>query len=371
MNVIIFLIVLVVLILVHEFGHFIVAKKFGVRVDEFGIGFPPKLWGVKHGETEYTINALPFGGFVKIFGEDMNDESIQKIANSSQAEKSFVGKPKLIQAAIIVAGVFFNFLLAWLLFSFGFMTGLPMPVGSAPRGAAVSEVALIITGVEKNSPADYAGLKTGDKIVSLQRGAEALEDITIPSVQSFIGEQSGKEIAFTFLRGKEEFGSVLVVPIDGLIPERAAIGISMDMVGTVNLSLLPAVWEGMKIAIFLTGIVIAAFAELIAGAFSGGADLGGIAGPVGIVALVGDAVQFGFVYLLGFVAIISVNLAVLNLIPFPALDGGRLLFLVIEAIKGSPLNQKVVSAFHTIGFFVLILLLLLVTYNDIMRLIIN
>src|SRR3989338_8017351 len=364
MSIIIFLIVLVVLIVAHEFGHFIVAKKSGIRVDEFGIGFPPKLFGVKKGETEYTVNAMPFGGFVKIFGEDPDEESLY----GPDSARSFVNKPKYIQAGVIVAGVFFNILLAWILFSAGFMSGLPMPVGSAPEGASLSNPVLVVAGVDGGTPAALSGLVVGDRVVALEEGVAQLKDISISNVQSFIAPREGKSIAVSVKHG-DEMLQKLVVPAAGIVPDRAAIGITMDMVGTVKLSLLSAIFEGGKLTLVLTWETIKAFGNLIADVFAGTADFSGIAGPVGIVGLVGDASEFGFVYLLGFIAIISINLAVLNLIPFPALDGGRLLFLIIETIKGSPMNPKITNIVHTVGFVVLIGLLLAVTWNDVARLV--
>lgn len=363
MSIALFLVVLIILILVHEFGHFIVAKRCGVRVDEFGIGFPPKLFGKKIGETEYTINALPFGGFVKIFGENAEEGSREGL----EAERSLIRKSKLIQGAVIVAGVFFNILLGWFLFSLGFMIGLPLPVSEAPLGAEVQNVSLLVTGTESSSPAEEAGLKAGDTILTLQSGENELSAITVADVQSFIGSHANEEIIIGFRRGEEEFTKTLI-PKEGIIPDRAAIGVSMDLVGTVKLQIHRAIWEGGKLTVAMTGAIIVSFANLIVDALSGAADLSGIAGPVGIVGLVGQAAEFGFVYLLSFVAVISINLAVLNLIPFPALDGGRLLFLFIEWIRGVPMNPRIVQWTHTAGFFLLIFLLLLITWSDVVKL---
>jgi len=367
MSIIIFLIVLAVLILVHEFGHFIVAKKSGVRVDEFGLGFPPKLFGIKKGETEYTFNIIPFGGFVKIFGENPDDESI----SGPDSKRSFVNKPKWIQAAIISAGVGFNILLAWLLLSLGFMWGLPMPLGVSPSGAKVSNEQLLITEVREDSPADKAGLVSGDVVLSLAAEDETLHEVTPSGIQEFISQRSGENITLTYLREGEE-STASVVPMKGIVSDDIpAIGIAMNHVGIVQLPVHLAVFEGGKMTVVLTWAVIAAFAGLISDAFTGTADLGSLTGPVGIVSLVGDATDLGFVYLLSFVAFISINLAVLNLLPIPALDGGRLLFMLIEVIKGSPVNHKIVNAVHTIGFVVLILLMVLVTYNDVVRIFVN
>ncbi len=366
MNIIIFLIVLAVLILVHEFGHFIVAKKSGVRVDEFGLGFPPKLFGVKKGETEYTVNAIPFGGFVKIFGENPDDESL----HGPDRERSLVYKPKWIQAVIISAGVLFNFLLAWILFSLGFMYGLPMSSESYPRGATVVHEELIITDVKEGAPAERGGILKGDVVRSLMVSGEVLEVARSESMKEFIVRHGEETITLTYTRdGKESVTKV--TPEKGVIGDMPGIGVALQTLGIVQLPTLRAFFEGGKMTVVLTGATIAAFADLVKDAFQGEADLKSLAGPVGIVSLVGDATALGFVYLLQFVAFISINLGVLNLLPIPALDGGRLLFLLIEAVKGSRMNYKIVNMIHAVSFVFLVLLMLLVTYNDIVRLVGN
>jgi len=365
MSVAIFLFVLVILILVHEFGHFIVAKKSGARVDEFGVGFPPKLFGIKKGETEYTLNALPFGGFVKIYGEDATNIEALK---GDDYERSFVAQPVYKKAAIIVAGVFFNLLLAWGLFSVGFMAGLPMPSTAAPAGSSIEAIHVTILGVEDGSPAEVIGLLPGDRILSLADESETLAEPTITTVQEFIALREGREFTLTYLRSGNEESAVLV-PERGIVGDQPAIGVTLDTIGKVTLPPHRAIWEAGIMTVSLTGAITVAFGNLIVDAVTGEADFSSIAGPVGIVGLVGDAAEFGFVYLLGFTAFISINLAIINLIPFPALDGGRLLFLAIETIKGSPVNPRVASMAHLVGFALLILLMLAVTYNDIVRLI--
>src|SRR6185369_5273376 len=164
MNILLFIIILLVLVIVHEAGHFFTAKSFGIRVDEFGFGFPPKLFGIKKGETEYTVNLLPIGGFVKIFGENPDDEN----TNGPDAARSFVHKAKWKQALVLVAGVVMNFLLAWFLFSVGFMSGLPTSVSATSEGYKVYDVHTTIISISPKSPAEAAGLKSGDKIFSVR-----------------------------------------------------------------------------------------------------------------------------------------------------------------------------------------------------------
>jgi regulator of sigma E protease len=372
MSIIIFIIILLVLVLVHEAGHFFTAKKFGIRVDEFGFGFPPKLFGKKIGETEYTFNLLPIGGFVKIFGEDPNEENM----NGPDRERSFVHKAKWKQAIVLFAGVFANFLLAWLLFSFGFISGLPSSVGSGASEYTLTDVHTVVVSVAPGSPAEVAGLKSGDQIAAMYINWEDetrssvkddLAELTPEKVKEFVQKHQSEEIHIIYNRAKSEVAqNITVIPktTDG----NPAIGIAMDQVGIVKLPVLQAFSEGMKFTLSITKGTIIGLYMLIADGIRGQGSFASVTGPVGMVGIVGDAYQFGFAYLLSFAALISINLAIINLIPFPALDGGRLFFLLIEKIKGSAINPKVTNTANMVGFGILILLMLVVTYHDVVKL---
>lgn len=352
MTIIIFLLILLVLILVHEFGHFIVAKKSGIRVDEFGIGFPPKLFGIKKGETEYTFNLFPIGGFVRIFGENPDEESIK-------SERSLINKPKYIQALVLVAGVTFNVIFAWIVFSIIFMVGMPVPITESTSDK-VTNIELIIGDVIKDSPAEGVSLLFGDKITSLSYGDEVVLNPNSENTPEFIASHDGVEIEIGYTRGGDTF-SAFITPVDGII------GVALSEVGILKLGFFSAIYEGL---IFTGKMVVAITVGIVSFLWSAlllQADLSEIAGPVGIVGLVGDASTLGIVSLLSFMAIISIDLAVINLLPFPALDGGRLLFVVIEAIKGSPMNPKIANTANAIGFTLLIILMVAVTYNDVLR----
>lgn len=367
MNILLFFIILIVLIVVHEFGHFIVAKKSGIRVDEFGIGFPPRAMRMfRKGETDYTLNWLPFGGFVKIFGEDPNDESI----SGPDKERSFVHKSKPIQILVLAAGVLFNVILAWFIFVLVFLMGTTTLLTDEERARA-ENVQFQVVHVLPNSPAAEAGLALGDEIRGVSANGELLAELTPEAVTAFIGSHSDSTITITVARGEGE-ETIPLVPTEGLIqeePNRAAIGIGMGFVGTLSFPLHEALWEA---TVFtgetLVNITVALF-QFFASAFTLSADLSQIAGPVGIVGLVGDAAAIGVTSLLIFTAFISLNLAIINLLPVPALDGGRILFVLIEAIKGSPIKPQIANALNTAGFALLILLMLAVTYSDIIRLV--
>lgn len=368
MPIVIFVIILLVLVLVHEAGHFFTAKKFGIRVDEFGFGFPPKLFGIKKGETEYTFNLLPLGGFVKIFGESPDEESM----NGPDAGRSFINKPKWQQALVLFAGVFMNFVLAWILFSLGFVSGLPTSVGSEPKGYELSDVNLVVTSVLAKSPAEIAGLKTGDKIVSLIHLHKNIphedRELDPDTLRSFIKEHNpGDEIKIGYKREKNVEVNIAKVIVGGTT-EKPVIGISMDEIGTAKLPLFKAFYEGLHLTWFMTKNTAIGLYTLISEAIMGRGSFDVVTGPVGMVGIVGDAYEFGFVYLLSFAALISINLAIINLLPFPALDGGRLFFLLIEKIKGSRMNPNVANTANMIGFIILISLMVVVTYHDIVKL---
>ena len=365
MSILIFLGVLIVLIIVHEFGHFIVAKRSGIRVDEFGIGFPPKLFSKKYGETEYSINAIPFGGFVRIFGEKADEESISGLDSA----RALIHKPRLIQAAVLFGGVFFNILLAWFLFSATLVTGTPA-IGGVEDGRLaqyLSDERLVITQVLPNSPAEEASLMPGDEIISLYSVGFEIEAETPEVVSSFIAEHAGETIEIEYLRDGEEM-VVTVISQNGLVadsPETPLIGIGMGIVGDLQLPVHLAVLEGGKQTINMLYLVTIGIGTFLYDVLLFKADLSTVAGPIGI----GNASALGLIALMNFTAIISLNLAVINLIPFPALDGGRLLFLAIEAVKGSPIKPQVANTFNFVGFALLILLMLVVTYGDIVRLV--
>lgn len=354
MSIVIFLIILSTLVLVHEFGHFLVAKRFGIRVDEFGLGFPPRAKKLFHWRgTLFTLNWLPFGGFVKIFGENP-EEKIEGVTSDN-----FQSKNRGIQGVVLVAGVVGNFIFAWLLISLGFVAGLPAP---ANLSLPIENPHTVITTVLPASPAATAGLKSGDVILSLSRG-EIYSEITPEAVSLFIAK-SLEPLTFIVKRG-EKISTEVVVPENGIVIERPAVGISMDVIGIVKLPPHKALWYGLKTTSELTLLTGQAMITFFTQALLGRADISSITGPVGIVGMVGDARELGFIYLLTFTALISINLTIINLLPLPALDGGRLFFVLIEAVIRRPIPPRIFNVLNTVGFALLILLMVLITIQDV------
>ena len=363
MSIILFIIILATLVFVHELGHFIIAKKSNIRVDEFGIGFPPKIFAKKFGETIYSLNLIPIGGFVKIFGENPNDLSLE----GQDQERSFTRKPRYIQAAVLVGGVLFNLLFAWLLVSISLSAGLPVATSNYEGRGIIRDARVMIGSVEPGSPAAKAGLRAGDVIVSLKSYSDALVEPSPETVHDFVSSHE-EILTIEYERGGEK-KSVTATPVIILSSEPPRLGISMEEVGVLTLNFPEALIEGAKTTWHLTKAVTIGLGGFFLGAFRGETSIDDLIGPVGIASLVGEAGSLGLVYLLSFTAFISINLAVLNLLPFPALDGGRLLFVAIEGILRRRIKPKILNAANATGFVLLLILMIVVTYHDIVKII--
>ena len=369
MTILIFLAVLVMLILVHEFGHFFVAKKSGIRVDEFGIGFPPKIIGKKIGETEYTINWLPLGGFVSIWGENPTDENY---TDSGDNSRSFVQQPKYIQAAVLVAGVTMNILFAFVLYVIAFMIGMPTAIESFETAGNIHGVRLVVTSILPESPA-LDQLLPNDEIVALRTENGSLsssEQLTPKEVSEFISSSNGAEVTFEVKRQNDSH-TLTLQPLQGIFkddPSRYGAGFTMSLVGIQNLPIHLAIVEGAKQTYTAFIDITIGLYGFFTGIVTGSSNFSDVTGPVGIVGLVGDAAAMGIVWLISFSAFISLNLAVINLLPFPALDGGRLVLVGIEAITRKPINPMIATRLNQVGFIALLTLMAIVTFNDVVKL---
>jgi regulator of sigma E protease len=367
-EIIIFLIVIIVLILVHELGHFIVAKLSGMRVDEFGFGYPPRalLLG-KIGETEYTLNWLPFGGFVKIFGEEET--------TGEDSERAFVSKPRILQALTLLAGIVMNVLFAWILFTVVLVLGTPQEL-SQDQISTAKDVNIAFASVIPGSPAAKAGFMAGDEIknaeiVTKEIGisysgmnplglSTLISDDTSDSPMVFTVDRDGKTLTLT------------VTPVAKIVPgapSRAGIGVVIVVIGTVKTSLKLAPFKGAELTWEVTKETFVGLVEFFKGIFTFKADLSEVTGPIGIANAVGQAATNGLSELLSLTALISVNLALINLLPIPALDGGRLLFVIIEAITRKPINPRIAERINMVSFALLILLMVVISAHDIYTLV--
>lgn len=362
MGIIIFFAVLALLVLTHEFGHFISAKISGVKVEEFGFGFPPRILGFKKGETIYSLNLIPFGGFVRIYGED-------EVKTEDKDKKNFANQKIYRRALIIAAGVLFNLFLLWPVLTVVYFIGAPVSADDKDfYPDFYSERGVMILQVQKNTPAESAGFKEGDYLLRFHSQGDEIMDVKeTKEVQDFIAENAGYEITVDYSRaGKIYFTKTIpsLKPEDG----KGSLGILMDKIGFVRLPLHLAALEGIRSSGHLIELTARSFALFFTDIFTERKMVSQVAGPVGIAGLVSSAANTGFVFVLQLIALLSVNLAFINLFPFPALDGGRLLFLAIEYFRGKPVSQKTAAAFNNVGFAFLIALMLFITYRDILRL---
>ncbi len=355
-TIIIFFLILGLLIFVHEFGHFIAAKRAGAKVEEFGLGLPPRIFGIKRGETIYSLNWLPIGGFCKILGEGGEKKNDPR----SMASKS-IGQ----RAKIFAAGVSMNFALAVVLLIIGYTIGLPSIIKDDQVGN-VRDPKVQIVEVVKDSPAEKAGLKVGDAIIELKVKSEKLKVDEVEKFQELIKAHQGKEVILGIKRGDEEL-EIAAVPRENFPEGQGPLGIGLAETGIVSYPIHKAIWMGITSTVNLTITIIFLFGGLLWSLISTGAGNIDVAGPVGIAVLTGQVTQMGFIYVLQFTALISINLALINIFPFPGLDGGHLLFLAIEKIKGRPVRREVLNTINNIGFILLMLLILVVTFRDFVR----
>lgn len=360
-TILVFIIILSILVLIHEAGHFFVAKKFGVKVEEFGFGFPPRIYGKKVGETIYSINLLPIGGFVRLYGED--DAGSGKIGavkdytklKDKDLQRAFFVRPVWQRASIVLAGVIMNFVLALCVISYIYtFVGLPQPTNK-----------VIITEVLKQSPAEAAGLKKGDTIISID-AAKITQEPQVPAITSKHQDQPMKIV---ILRGKETI-TLMVTPKYNAKEKKVLVGIGIAQ--PIILQKYPwyqAPFYGLKELINETIQILVGLGSTAKQVSTKGTVPQGLAGPVGIEQLVGVVIKDGFNQTLLLVSLLSLNLAVLNVLPIPALDGGRLFFILVEGVTGKKVNQKFEGYVHMVGMIILLSLIALLTYHDVLRIV--
>jgi len=365
----IFILILGVLIFVHELGHFLVAIRNGIKADEFGFGFPPRIvgavkndktgkyeivWGekeVKSKNTIFSLNWIPLGGFVKIKGED----------GGTLDKDSFATKSAWARIKVLAAGVTMNFILAWFLLSIVFMLGAPEAIEDDAR---VKDAKVQISQVIDESPAKEMGLAVGDQVVKACDGKSFCRTIgKVEELQNFINEHKGQEIVLTIKRGNE-ISELKGVPRKEYPDDQGSLGVSLARTALVQYPWYEAIGKGLTAVFDMIILILVTLGALIGQLFAGGKPAMDVAGPIGIAIMTKQVSALGLTYLLQFTAVLSINLGIINILPFPALDGGRILFILIEKIKGSPVNQKFEQMANSIGFALLLLLMVVVTFRD-------
>lgn len=376
-----------IIILFHEGGHFIFSRLVGIKVEEFGFGYPPRIigivkikstkkWKIFFGKrvppieeidsTIYSLNWIPFGGFNKIKGEE----------EENKEPDSFFIKPWWQKFLSLIGGAIMNIVLAIIIFSICFNVGIPSIAEKKElgKGIKITEVGIQIVSLYKSSPAEKAGLSLGDFILKIDNQTFKEEK----EIQDYINSKTNQEIVLTIKRGKEEKEiKVVPKPADEVFPpellkdkeiKRGVIGVSLAKIDLVKYPFYLAIFEAIKTTFLYFFRIISDIYLILKELIVHQKMVGELMGVVGIGTFIGEVYQIGFVYFLRFLAVISIAVAVFQLIPFPALDGGRLIFVLIEGIRKKPINRKAEIMIHNIGFILLLILMVFITYKDLMRL---
>lgn len=341
-----FLVILGLLVFFHELGHFSAAKLLGVKVEEFAFGFPPRLFCRKRCETKYCINAVPFGGYVKMLGEDQKENS----------PRSFSSKKARVRLVIVVAGVLMNFLLAGLLFSAGYMSGMsPIRVDEKTLGGEKT-YEVVVAQVLDGSVAQKADIRQGDIMIDFE-SSEAFS--------AFTGANKGRSVLISIGRS----GEVIEKNITFASDEDAPLGVGIVDVAEVRLPFFAAIATGFKemalTTVYIAGLIISLFVQI----FTTGGAGESLAGPVKIFNVTGDAVKMGWGYLIQFAALLSINVGLVNILPFPALDGGRAVIILLEGVfRRKIIKEELENVLHTVGFVILIGLVIIITFKEVIAL---
>jgi regulator of sigma E protease len=358
--IVLFFVILLVLVVVHEFGHFIAAKLTGMRVDEFAVGFPPRIYGKKYGETTYAINALPLGGYVSIYGENSEHDEAKR------DPRAFGNRPVWAQLVTLSAGVIMNMVLALAIFiglSYG---NVQVSVDDPIYGARATNTVLMVVDAHPESPAFKAGIVPGSVVTSLGNGQTQATLTTATSAIKFIADHQHDPLAIEYVTPDGTRHDTVIAAVYGLVPNKKAIGVTFDVRGIVTTTPLEAISLGTEKTVSFTTLTLAALGELVKSIFQGENVIESLSGPIGIARIVTNTSTYGVEALLTLVAILSINLAIFNALPIPALDGGRFVIVVGEALVRRKLPYKYLAGSNAVGIILLIILVIVVTIKDIM-----
>lgn len=353
---IVFFLVLSILVIIHEMGHFFAAKLQGIKVEEFGFGIPPRVFGFRYGETLYSLNLLPFGGFVRVFGEEEASLEGKKLTEAEK-KSSFAHKKHWQKVIVLVAGVTLNFILGWAIVSYLFIQGVPTPTERVHIEKVVAQ-----------SPAADAGIQKGDILKSLTVASETHVIDETKDIADLSKKYAGKEVELSVIR-KSETVLLIVTPRKNPPAGEGALGILISNYEIKKYSPIQAPFYGLIEAAKVTGLIGKELGKTLFKFVTFQKQDAAIAGPVGIAQLTSAAARQGIDPLLQLIGLLSLNLAVLNILPFPALDGGRLAFVLYEWVTGKKVNTNFEQKLNFVGFALLISLLVLVTINDLIKLV--
>ncbi len=371
LSVLIFLVVLSVLVLAHEAGHYLAARICGVKADEFGYGFPPRAIGfvktekgwkrVKNSErlsypnTIWSLNWLPLGGFVRLKGE---------MGEGAGDSDSFLAKKAWQKFFILSAGVAMNWILAAVIFSAGFTFGVPAELDGLPPSAIIADQRVEITDIVTGSAADKAGMKSGDYLVTIN--GEVAKDAD--AAREILGRQTQTGLGLTLeIKRQGQLITAQATPEYLEALKKPGLGVALANIGSVRFPFGLAIVQGVTVTAQYTGAIVQGFISLVKDLFGAHKLAGEVSGPIGIAVITGQVAGQGFWALMQFAALLSLNLAVINFLPIPALDGGRVLFVLIESLRRKRNNPNFEAAIHQVGFVALMILILLVTAQDLHR----
>lgn len=359
-TIILFIVVLGVLVLVHEIGHFVLSRLFGVGVEEFGIGFPPRVWFKKIGQTEYSLNAIPVGGFVRVKGI-AGDERLQE--KESQDADSFAVQPFWKRFLILFAGIAMNVVLGFVFFTVTFWIGIRSAV---PDNYTGTDARLSVTYIEAQGPADTGGITLDDTILSV----DGQEVHGIDTFRSYVQAHANTPVTVRVERDAQE-RDIEVTPAEVTVQGEKVVGIGVGLVSTavVHDSFIQGIQDGIHTTWNALAAIVLGFWDLLRHLVLRDQSVADqLSGPVGIAVMTRQFAQEGLAQLFQFCAVLSLNLAVFNLLPFPMLDGGRIFFLLIELVRRKPASHEFEARVHQVGFLLLFLLLIFVTIKDVVHL---
>ena len=353
LTLIVFLLILSVLVTVHELGHFLMAKKFGIFVEEFGFGLPPRIFGIKRGETLYSVNWLPIGGFVKLYGEEGDYPGAKKL--KIPQSRAFYARPVSQRVMVIAAGVVMNFVLALTVITYIFTQGVMVPTDRVH-----------VEKIVENSPAETAGLKSGDIIKTMIAEGVEKDKKSGDDLIKTTSANLGKEITLIIERQSRE-QEIAIIPRKDYPLDQGPMGVVISVFEEKKYSIEEAPIAGLKQSLVLSWELVKGIGLTVWKLATFQSVARDVAGPIGIAQMTGEAIRFGRNAVLEMLGLLSLNLAIVNILPFPALDGGRLLFVLIEGATGKRIKTNWERYIHQAGMAILLLLILLVTVNDLIR----